>query len=721
MSSAMPINLRARSDLVCQPAAGQSAPGWVLKDPWSLEFFQLGEEEFFLFQLLRKPCTRETMLESFDKTFAPKRLRPQRLQAFLVQLHRAGLLIAAAAGQGEVLCERDQRRRSQERWRRFSNPLAIRFAGINPTRWFDWLYPRVAWCFSIPFQVLCVLLLLAGGVNAWFLRRPLLVEAARIDYWLEFKQMWLFLLAIGAVKVLHEFGHALTLRHWGGRCHELGIMLLAFTPCLYCNVSDAWLLDSKWRRIAVSFAGIWVELLVAAAAVWLWSWTDTGLLHDLAFVLSVVCSVNVLLINGNPLMRFDGYFVLSDWVERPNLSQQAGEACARVLRRAWFPVSGVLTEGDRQPLWLAAYACVSFVYRVVVIALVVWGIHQFLVPYRLEVLAWVALLMIVGQQGLSKAEWLCTSAEAVALDGPGQLWRGRGNRLLALTGVLALLGMWSFPDYVVVSGVIMPTDHHEIRVAKAGRLIESLDYGTFVRKGEAIARLVNPVVSGELQKLRGVVREQQQRVETLREQKLQGVRVDELAKAEQALLARQAEVEMKMAEQNDVVIRARYDGYLIRPQTRPAEDGMQAGRWRGDPLDEWNAGCFLGFGDVICSVSRLEKFEALLLVDASDLGAVTRGAMVEIRTGRQPRRVWRGDVIDIAPLAWEDEHPSAFHLTKDVALRAGRGNAFMVRVRIAGDGAEQIVIGGTKVCLRLTDRSIWQRSLRWARRIWNAV
>jgi hypothetical protein len=78
-------------------------------------------------------------------------------------------------------------------------------------------------------------------------------------------------------------------------------------------------------------------------------------------------------------------------------------------------------------------------------------------------------------------------------------------------------------------------------------------------------------------------------------------------------------------------------------------------------------------------------------------------------------------VIDIAPLAWEDEHPSAFHLTKDVALRAGRGNAFMVRVRIAGDGAEQIVMGGTKVCLRLTDRSIWQRSLRWARRIWNAV
>ncbi|MEE3369663.1 MAG: site-2 protease family protein, partial [Planctomycetota bacterium] len=434
MSSVAEINLRSRSDLVCQPAASKSIASWVLKDPWSLEFFQLGEEEFFLFQLLRGPCTREMILESFDKAFAPKRLRPQRLQAFLVQLHRAGLLIAPTGGQGEVLREREQRRQSQERWRRFSNPLAIRFPGMNPSRFFEWLYPGVAWWFTVPAQMLCLLLLIAGVVNAWLLRDALVVEAARLDYWLEFKQMWLVLVAIGAVKVAHEFGHALTLRHWGGRCHELGIMLLAFSPCLYCNVSDAWLLDDKWRRIAVSFAGIWVELIVAATSVWIWSWTDTGILHDLAFVLSVVCSVNVLLINGNPLMRFDGYFVFSDWVERSNLAQQAGEALAQVIRRLWAPVRRVQPEGEQLPAWLASYALASFVYRVVVIAVLVWGLHQVLVPYRLEVLAWLALLMIVGQHAWSKAGWLRTHAETIALEGPGRWWKGRGGRFLALAG-----------------------------------------------------------------------------------------------------------------------------------------------------------------------------------------------------------------------------------------------------------------------------------------------
>ena len=720
MSLVAEINLRARSDLVCQPAACTSVASWVLKDPWSLEFFQLGEEEFFLFQLLRGPCTREMVLESFNKAFAPKRLRPQRLQAFLVQLHRAGLLIASTTGQGEILLERERLRRSQERWRRFSNPLAIRFPGVNPTTYFEWLYPWVAWWFTVPAQLLCLLMLVGGGVNAWLLRDALWVEAARLDYWLEFKQMWMFWLAIGAVKVAHECGHALTLRHWGGRCHELGIMLLAFSPCLYCNVSDAWLLQDKWRRIAVSVAGVWVEVLVAAASVWIWSWTDTGMLHDLAFVLSVVCSVNVLLLNGNPLMRFDGYFVFSDWVERPNLAQQAGAALAQAARGLGAPFHSSETNDERFPSWLVAYGLASLLYRVVIIAVVVWGLHQVLVSYRLEVLAWIALLMIVVQHTGSKAEWLRTRAKAIAIEGPGQWRTGRLVRLVVLVGGLLLLAVCSFPDYVVMSGVIMPIDHHEIRVSKAGRLVESLEYGTFVRKGAKIARLVNPAVAAELQKLKGDLQEQQALVEMLKARALRGMRVDELAQAEQTLVARRTAVERKESEQNDVVLRARQAGYLLRPQPEQTDEGERRGRWSGAPLDAWNAGCYLNYGDVVCSVSRLEEFEVLLLVDAPSLGEVTRGATVDIRTGRQPQQVWQGSVVDIAPLSWEDGHPSAVRLRASGSLQETQSNVFMVRIRII-DAGKQVVMGGVKVCLRLSDRSMWQRSLRWARRIWNAV
>ena len=115
----------------------------------------------------------------------------------------------------------------------------------------------------------------------------------------------------------------------GGQCRELGLMLLVFTPCLYCEVSDAWTFPSKWQRIAVSAAGIIVEIVLAALAALVWCFSGPGLLHSLAFAVMVVCSVSTLLFNGNPLMRYDGYYVLADLLEVPNLAEQSRAVVAR--------------------------------------------------------------------------------------------------------------------------------------------------------------------------------------------------------------------------------------------------------------------------------------------------------------------------------------------------------------------------------------------------------
>ena len=139
---------------------------------------------------------------------------------------------------------------------------------------------------------------------------------------------WL-LLAIGAVKVLHELGHALACKHFGGEVHELGFMLLVFAPCLYCDVSDAWRLPSKWQRIAVSAAGMVVELVLAALATIVWWYAQPGVVQLVALNIMIVCTVSTLLVNGNPLLRYDGYYILSDLVETPNLWQRSRE----VLRR----------------------------------------------------------------------------------------------------------------------------------------------------------------------------------------------------------------------------------------------------------------------------------------------------------------------------------------------------------------------------------------------------
>ncbi len=112
-------------------------------------------------------------------------------------------------------------------------------------------------------------------------------------------------------KVIHEFGHGLTCKHFGGECHEMGVMLLVLTPCLYCNVSDSWMLPNKWHRAVIGAAGMYVELVIASICTFVWWFSEPGLLNQLCLSTMFVCSVSTVMFNANPLLRYDGYYILS--------------------------------------------------------------------------------------------------------------------------------------------------------------------------------------------------------------------------------------------------------------------------------------------------------------------------------------------------------------------------------------------------------------------------
>lgn len=132
--------------------------------------------------------------------------------------------------------------------------------------------------------------------------------------------------ALMIVKTLHELGHALAARRYGCRCREMGVQLFFLLPCLYTNVSEVWLVPSKWRRIAVSAAGMYVELFLAAVATIVWWLAEPGPLASIAWSVMLVASFGTLVLNGNPLMRYDGYYILADLAEVPNLEQH--RACS---------------------------------------------------------------------------------------------------------------------------------------------------------------------------------------------------------------------------------------------------------------------------------------------------------------------------------------------------------------------------------------------------------
>ena len=206
-------------------------------------------------------------------------------------------------------------------------------------------------------------------------------------------------MALALVKIVHELAHALTCVHVGGQCHEIGLLLLVFTPCLYCDVSDAWSIASKWRRIAVSAAGVIVEVCLAAAATLLWWFSAPGAFHTLCLHIMIVCSVSTLLLNGNPLLRYDGYYVLADWLEVPNLGQQSQALLNRLLAGFFL---GIVPPADRSLPQrsrglLVAYAVVSALYRWLIVLGILWFCYRVAKTYGIEVIAvGLAVLVIAG-------------------------------------------------------------------------------------------------------------------------------------------------------------------------------------------------------------------------------------------------------------------------------------------------------------------------------------
>jgi hypothetical protein len=190
------------------------------------------------------------------------------------------------------------------------------------------------------------------------------------------------------VKVIHEFGHGLSCKRFKGEVHEMGALLLCFSPALYCNVSDAWTLPNKWHRIIISAAGIYVELIIAALATFVW-WNSAThpFIHNMSLSLMVVCSVSTVVFNANPLMRYDGYYVLADWLEIPNLRERSNRYLMNLFLEHCLGVE--VPPEEYMALWrrvlFVVFAIVSYVYRWVITFTILFFFNNFLKPYKLEI------------------------------------------------------------------------------------------------------------------------------------------------------------------------------------------------------------------------------------------------------------------------------------------------------------------------------------------------
>lgn len=717
-----PLALRRRADLVTvrQSLAGRTF--WAVKDPLTLRYFHLSDEEHCVLESLDGLASLEEIQERFERHFAPRRLSLQHLHSFLGLLHQEGLIVVDAPGQADELLQREQTARRRRLLAALSNVLAIRFPGVDPQPFLEWLLPKVRWLFSYwAFAAAAILVLSAIVVVAahWDALRAQLTGTAFVSgtatvFWLA--------VALAITKMLHELGHALACRQFGGECHEMGFMLLVFTPCLYCNVSDAWMIESKWRRATIGAAGVCVELVLAALGAFGWLWSEPGLFNTLSLNVMLVSSLGTLLFNGNPLMRYDGYFVLSDLVEIPNLAQEAASV-ARDELAAWalgIPHrDGEYSRGRRA--FLGLYAVASIVYRAAVLLGIFWLVHRLLKPYHLEVLALGLGFVVVG--GL--VSWpLLRAAQFVQ-----NAWWSRQmkpRRALASAALCAaLLGallLTPLPHRIAAPIVLEPQDARRIFILVGGTLVEGVEIGSRVAAGDQIARLENLEIELEVARVRGERDRQKLHLETLRlRQSQQNEAAAQIPVAEEVLADLEDRLQQRLEDRARLILKAPESGMVLpgRRKPRNSASGEPAG-WSGAPLEAINRGCYLEAGTLVCLVGDPARLDAALVLDQSDIEFVQPGQEVEIQLDQSPAHRLYGTVREVSELDLKVTPPE---LVPEGALSTRPDAEGVLRPTEA--------VYQARVSLRETDRplllgeagqaKIHAGSLSLARRLWRTL
>jgi putative peptide zinc metalloprotease protein len=389
------VRLRVRPDLQVFEQKYEGKTFHVVKDPVCLRYYRFSRQEYFVFQLFDGKHTMEEVQEAFEEEFKPLRLEFSDLEGFARQLVTAGLVQNEQPGAGQHLFTRRAKQRRLRRLAAFTNILYLKIPVFDPDRILTWMYRYLWWIFTTWFFALSVGLMLAAAFHValhfdtFHAKLPAYQE---FFTWNSVLYMWI---SLGVVKVIHEFGHGLSCKAFKGECHEMGILLMCLSPCLYANVTDAWTLADKWKRIIISFAGIYVELVIAAIATFVWWYTPTyPVVNNIALCIMVLCSVSTVMFNANPLMRFDGYYILADWLEVPNLREKANKFLNNLFLSKALGVE-VPPEPYMAPArkWLfVIYAIASWVYRWVITFSILWFLSDFLGP-KLKILSQMLAIM----------------------------------------------------------------------------------------------------------------------------------------------------------------------------------------------------------------------------------------------------------------------------------------------------------------------------------------
>lgn len=553
------------------------------------------------------------------------------IMQLLAQLHAGDLLRCNVTPDVQELFER-QHKKQQQNWKqRFMNPLALRFPLLDPDlflqRWLSLARP----CFSV-FGMLVWSALVAAGVVLAGLHWPEL-KAHALTNSLAPHNLLLLWLTYPLVKALHELGHGFATKLWGGEVHEMGITLMVLMPVPYVDASAASSFPQRHRRALVGAAGIMTELALAAAATLLWVTVEPGIVRDVAFNVMLIGSVSTVFFNGNPLLRFDGYHVLADVLEIPNLGNRANQYLGYLLQRYLFAVRGVVNPASAggEAAWFVLYALSSFVYRMTILFLIALFIAGKSLVLGFVVAVWISVLTLL----LPLKRML-----AVLLTSPLLATQRRRAVMVSLALVAGLIGLVTLipvPSSTSAQGVVWLPEHSQLRAGADGMVSRLLSRsGTKVEAGDPLLELDDPFLAAEQKILAARLAEMHAaHAAAMTKDKVEARLIADELEATEAALQRLRE---RSAE---LIVHSHSAGHFVLPRAADLP------------------GRFLRQGDPVGYVIHPDEIIVRIVVDQDQAGMVReRTERVALRLATELSTPLPGEILREVPAA-SDRLPSA--------------------------------------------------------------
>ncbi|MBI4550905.1 MAG: efflux RND transporter periplasmic adaptor subunit [Candidatus Latescibacteria bacterium] len=685
---------KLRSDLVCREQHQHGRVWFVLKDPMTNKYFRCTAFQYSVATRLDGNTSLSAIQASLSERLG-KPVRLESLETFVSRLARFGLIEQAGAPEST-----DQDASRPPFLRRL---LYIKLRAFDPGRLFDRLYPWFAFCFSSAFVVFSIGIVLLA---AWGLASDWEGWVGQFHELVRLKGTFLLSLYVilSLILTVHELAHGLACRHFGGEVHEAGFLLIYFQPCFYTDVSDVWLFRTRRERMLVMLAGVYSGMLVWAGAALVWRVTapETSLNH-VSFLVMVVAGTS-LLFNFNPLLKFDGYYLLSDLVGIPNLRQKAfGYLSARVKAMLVPSSSQAGRVSPRERRLYVSYGLLACLYSAGLIGSLLFQAEEFLVANYQE-LGVVGFLLLMGAVLGQPVKEATRVTGAVFREHRSRFIAPRNLLLLAGGGIVILGGFFIRMELRVSSSCqLRAVERAVVRARIAGQL-DSLyvEEGDTVQAGRVLARLSTRDLDAELRTVQARRAQAQAQLALLKK----GARPEEIEQARfaveqaqtslhaaenafnrasalaqqrviaaEALDAARTELAIKQAEAEQ----ARSQLNLLLAGSRPESIDAVNAEVRGltatlDHLHEQKrltgivspmAGvittrflkekrdAYVAVGDTICELVDQRRMLVEMPVPEREVGDVREGFPVKLKVQGFPSMSFFGTVTAIAPTATE--------------------------------------------------------------------